>query len=416
MFRPGATLRGTVAGQQNGQFFLQLGDQMLKADSRVPLRIGDTISLRVQGENKGQINLQLVSTPLTKMSMADLSQTLTNLKMPVDQGNLNLAKTMVELKIPLTKENFAQMKQVLAQVAGPNNQAQAMPAKVAATSFLQNSQLPVTPQNVNVLSNFIANNPQAGMQMMSLNTELKKLSDNTNGVTKEMTQMISGIEGKVKGLMMEPKNRHAGKTNPKNMKRMAKQNGIEFNLGPAGAGGGEEWDFPEMLRRMRERLNKDGMGSKELLALMKGLEENLEAQKLINAAKSESNLGYYYLQLPLMGDYNAELWLEYNEDGDGNRTVSMEDTRIEFLVTTEHMGELHFLVDIRKGKCYVDLGTPSQDVRRFATRYLPALAETVKALGWTPGRFRCVYRPHGGRRELVERTDFDELERCDVQA
>lgn len=416
MFRPGATIRGQVAGQRNGQFFLQLGDQMLRADSRVPLKVGDAISLRVQGENKGQIHLQVVSSPLQKMSMSDLSQTLTSLKMPVDQSNLNLAKTMVELKIPLTKENFAQMKQVLAQVAGPNNQTAAMPAKVAATSFLQNSQLPVTPQNVTVLSNFIANNPQAGMQMMTLNTELKKLSDNTHGVTKEMTKMISGVEGKVGKLMMEPKTRHAGRANHKNLKQMAKEGGIEFNLGPSGAGGGEEWDFPEMLRRLRERMSQDGMGSKDLLALMKSLEENLEAQKLINGAKSESNLGYYYLQLPLMGEYSAELWLQYNEDGEGNRVVNMEDTRIEFLVTTEHLGELHFLVDIRQGKCYVDLGTASQDVRRFATRFMPALAERVSALGFAPGRFRCVYRPHGGKRELVERTDFDELERCDVQA
>jgi hypothetical protein len=432
MFRPGNTVHGQVAGMRNGQVTLQLGDQMLQAQSRVPLKVGDSISLQVQGQNQGQVHLSVLTSPATKMTMADLSTTLTSMKVPIDAAGMELAKSMVELKIPLTKENFTMMKQVLAQTTpkggaaapgtgGPQaaQQQQApLTSKVAATSFLQNSQLPITPQNVTVLSNFLSNNPQIGMQMVSLNTELKKVMENTHIAAKDMNKMIGEVQKGLGKMVMEPpsrNNKEAQMEAPKNLKGMAKQTGIEFNLGAMGFGGGEEWDFAAILQRMRERFAAEGVGGDELLALMKSLEENLEAQKLINRAKSESNLGYYYLQIPLNPD-PAELWLEYSEDGDGKRVVDFQDTRIEFLVNTEEMGELHFLVEIRQGKASVFLGTASEEVRRFATPYLPALAERVLAMGFERGQFRTVFRQHSGKRELVQHTDFEELERYNVQA
>ena len=424
MFRPGNMIHGQVAGQKGGQFLLRMGDQMLKADARVPLKVGDAVSFQVQGENKGQIHLKLLSSPMTKMSMADLSHTLTSMKVPMDSASMNLAKTMVELKIPLTKENFQQMKQVLAQsggTAGPGGNQQAAPitTRVAASSFLQNAQLPVTPQNVTVLSNFLANNPQIGMQMVSMNTELKKLNENTN-LSSEMTKIIADGKDLVGKMMLEPPKRNSGKgkgksLNAMGLQGMAKQTGIETNMGPAGMSGGDDWDFPKMMRQMRERFAKEGLGGDELMGLMKGLEENLEAQKLINMAKNESNLGYYYLQIP-MDPHSGELWLEYQENSDGQRIVDPSDARIEFLVNTESMGELHFLVDIRNRQAHIQLGTASEEVRAFAAGFLPALAERVAALGFERGRMRSVFRAHTGKRELVEHTDFDELERCNVQA
>lgn len=421
MFTPGNMIHGQVAGQKGGQFLLRMGDQMLKADARVPLKVGDTVQFQVQGENKGQIHLKLLSSPMLKMSMADISQTLTSMKVPMDSASMNLAKTMVELKIPLTKENFQQMKQVLAQSAGPGGgqQAAPVPTRVAATSFLQNAQLPITPQNVTVLSNFLANNPQIGMQMVSLNTELKKLNENAN-LSSEMNKIIGDGKNLVGKMMLEPPKRNAGQgkgksLNAMGLQGMAKQTGIDSNMGPAGMGGGDEWDFPKMMRQMRERFAKEGLGNEDLLGLMKGLEENLEAQKLINMAKNESNLGYYYLQIP-MDPHSGELWLEYQEDSQGQRIVDPSDARIEFLVNTESMGELHFLVDIRNRKAHIQLGTASEEIRAFAAGFLPALAERVAALGFERGRMRSVFRAHSGKRELVEHTDFEELERCNVQA
>lgn len=427
MFAPGSTIHGRVAGQQpNGQFMLRLGDLMMKADSRVPLKVGDAVQFQVQGENKGQVHLKLVSTPFEKMSMNDLGQTLTNMKVPMDEKTMSLAKTMVEQKIPLTKENLAELKTALAQTAPKGEAANAapLPNRVAATNFLQSNNLPVTPQSVGALSNFLATNPQLGQQMAALNTEFKKLNEVSHKASKELNDMISQVQTGIGKLGVGDPGK-AGKKEPgaqmSGLKAMAQQAGMDkapTHYGPGGFGGGEEWDLPAMIRRMRERAMAEGVASKDLLALMEGLEHNIEAQRLINAASAETLMGYFYMQLGLKfeGFKHAEVWVGYTEDGEGNRKIDPEDTRLEFFVQTDEMGELHFVVDIRAGKVHLDLGTPSHAVRQFAARYLPALAERVRALGWSTGRFRSHFRPVSGKRELIDHTDFENLETLNVHA
>lgn len=425
MFAPGNTIHGKVAGQQqNGQFMLRMGDMMMKAESRVPLKVGESVQFQVQGENKGQLHLKLVSTPFEKMSMNDLGQTLQNMKMPMDEKTMTLAKTMVEQKIPLTKENLSELKTSLAQTQ-PQTNAAPLPNRVAATNFLQNSQVPVTPQNVSNLSNFLATNPQIGQQMASLSTEFKKLNEVTHKVSRELNEMIGQVQtGMGKMSLDAPKTAKKGEPGGQmpGLKGMAQQAGMEkqnTNMGPGGFGGGEEWDFPAMLRRLRERAAAEGVASEDLLALMEGLEQNIEAQRLINAATPESMIGYFYMQLPINmeGFKHAEVWVQYTEEGNGRRTIDPEETRVEFFVQTDAMGELHFVVDVRKGVLHLELGTPSHEVRQFAARYLPALAERVRALGWKTGSFRSHFRPHsGGKRDLMNHTDFEDLERCNLHA
>lgn len=425
MFTPGSMIHGRVAGQQGGQFVLRLGDLMMKADARTTLRVGDSISLQVQGENKGQVLLKVVSTPFEKMTMNDLSQTLTSMKAPLDGETMSLAKTMVEQKIPLTKEGLSELKTALAQTPSPTpgTSVASLPTRVAATNFLQQGQVPVTPQGVGTLANFIATNPQVGQQMAALNTEFKKLNEVGHKVSKELSAMIGGVQNEMSRLTTEPpakgKPRKDSGGNAPALKAMAQQAGMEktnTNMGPGGFAGGEEWDFPAMLRRMRERAKADGIASDDLLKLLEGMEQNIEAQRLINRARPEGTIGYYYMQIPIADCGSGEVWVEYVEDDEGTRRVDPEDTRIEFFVQTEQMGELHFVANIQQGCVHLDLGAPSQIVRQFAVRFLPALAERIRALGWETGRFRSIFRPFSGKRSLVESTDFSELDRCNLHA
>lgn len=423
MFQPGATIHGKVTGQQNGQFMLRLGDMMMKAESRVPLKVGESVQFQVQGENKGQVHLKLVSTPFEKMSMNDLGQTLTNMKMPMDEKTMTLAKTMVEQKIPLTKENLSELKTSLAQTQPQTNPAP-LANRVAATTFLQNGSVPVTPQNVGALSNFLANNPQIGQQMAALNTEFKKLTEVSHKASKELNDMISQVQSGMGKMTVGDTGKAGAKREAgggRTMSAMAQQAGMQekgTNMGPGGFGGGEEWDFPAMLRKLRERAAAEGLASDELQSMLQDLEQNVEAQRLINAATPESMIGYYYMQLPLNipGFQHAEVWVQYVDEGRGRRKVDAEETRIEMFVKTEGMGELHFVIDIKNGKVSVDLGTPSAEVRQFAARYLPALAEQLRGMGWETGRFRASFRPIAGKRGLVEQTDFENLERCNIHA
>ncbi len=421
LFNPGRVISGTVAGREGNKVLLNLGEHMVKADSRVQLEVGQRVQFKVQGQNQGQIQLQLVKTPFTKMATADLTQTLTNLKLPVNEGNVALAKTMVEHSIPLTKENIQFFKTVLAQPAAPQaatGQPASMPSRVAATSFLQASNLPVTPQNVSNIANFLNSNPQVGAQLFAVNTELRRMTKASAGDGRAAIEMMTGVQGALGDFILEPKRKQTAAKKPsKKLMDLARQTGIETNLGTFGAGE-DAWDLLDMMRKLRGQLQESGEECQRLLALLQGLEENLEAQRLINQAKTESDLGFYYLQVPMRLDNEdvAEIWVRYFTDEEGNRCVDPEDTRIEFLVTTEHLGELYYTVDLKGGVVHIDLGTPNEEVREFAARYLPALADRVAGLGWKPGRMGATYRPFSGRRRLVERQDFEELERCDVQA
>ena len=421
MFQPGSVIHGKVTGKEGGNFMLRLGEHTLQAQSKVPLTVGQSVQFKIQGQQNGKLQLQLLKTPFTKMSTADISQTLTSLKVPGNEGNVALAKVMVEHKIPLTKENFVNLKSVLAQPAqpGPNGQPAPTQARVAATTFLQQSQIATNPGNVSTMANFLNTNPQIGVQMVSLNSEFRRLTKAAKaGGGTATIELMNGVQSALGEFILEPKRRSESKKKPsKKLKNMARQTGIEGNLGSLYRGSDDDWDLLQMMRELRNQLPKDEENVK-LFALLKGLEENLEAHKLINQARNENGLGYYYLQVPMRledGDL-AEIWVKYYEDENGNRFVDLDDTSIEFLVTTQDMGELHFTIDLNGDRANIDMASPSQEVREFTARYLPALADRIARLGWTPGRVSASYRAFQGRRELVEHEDFDTLERCSVQA
>lgn len=422
MFQPGSVLHARVTGQtKGGMFMLRLGEHNLQAQSKVPLTVGKSVQFKVQGQQNGRIQLQLLKSPFTKMSTADVSQTLTSLKVPTNEGNVNLAKVMVEHKIPLTRENFTALKTVLANPPQPgaNGQLPSLNNRVSATQFLQQSQLPMTPQNVNTIANFLNTNPQIGVQMVALNTEFRTLAKAAKGNGTATVELMSGVQSALGEFILEPKKRSEKKKSSSKLKNFAKQGGIEGNLGSLYRGSDDGWDLLQMMRQLRSQMPKDGETEK-LMALLKGLEENLEAHKLINQGRSENNMGWYYLQVPmrLENGEEAEIWLRYytNEDGGGGRFVDLEDTSVEFLVTTADMGELYFTIDLKGEVANIDMGTPNEEVREFAARYLPALADRIARLGWKPGRVSASYRAHQGKRELVEREDFEDLERCSVQA
>ena len=106
-FQPGSVVHGQVTSQEKGgSYQLRLGEHTLSAKSSTPLNVGQSVQFRVQGENQGQVMLQLVKTPFAKLDTQDLSTSLSQMRLPASDANVSLAKTMVEHSVPLTKENF----------------------------------------------------------------------------------------------------------------------------------------------------------------------------------------------------------------------------------------------------------------------------------------------------------------------
>ncbi|MCE7870202.1 hypothetical protein DYH09_07470 [bacterium CPR1] len=424
-FPPGTRLQGEVTGKEKGQFLLRFGEHTLRAQAQVPLEVGQKLLVQVQGEKSGQLHLTIVPKPAQQMSHTDLSEALMHDHMPPSDENLSLAHSMVEHSVPVTRENLTFLKSVLAQVSqhaeqsGSPNQA-STPNKVGATFFLQSNNIPVTPQNVLTLATFLTTNPQVGCQLMTLQTEFRKMTESPSARSTRTMELLSEVPGLLGEVVIDPNRQASQKKTAKRLKDLARDMGIEARLGPGGGAEEEDWTLAMALRHIRQGLAKDPEAAhlSRALSMIQELEENLQAHTLINQARTHELYGYFYLQvpLPLVAGDTAEVWIRYRQEEDGSRTVDSQDAKLEFLVCTEHLGELTFVVELFGGSAMVDVGTPSEEVRSFVQRFLPVLAERVQALGWGVTQIGATYRPFTGRRQVVERQDFEQMERLSVEA
>ncbi len=417
-FRPGQVLFGSVAGRQkDGTFLLRFGPQTLTASSRVPLDVGQPLQVQVQGLQQGQLRLALMKSLFAPMSGQDVGQALSGLKLPLTEANVGLATSMVEHGIPLTRENLASLKSALAQLP-PETSAAGLPqpARVGAAWFLQSSQLPVTAQNIATLGHFIAANPQLGQQLFLLQGELRRLVENPHRRAGRTLEMLSEVPGLLGEFLLEP---GGGKRSGKAGRRLfdlARQAGIETHVALQ-SGSDQDWDLLRVMRDLRAALAGQDVGLEGVLGLMAGLEENLRALQLINQARPDAGLAFYYLQVPLRLDRgeSAEVWIRYRVADDGSRLVDPEDLRVEFLISTENLGRLICTLEVARRLVHVDLGSDSEEIRLFIERYLEPLAERLAESGWNPGRIGATLRPFTDR-PLVDRRDFESLETVNVQA
>lgn len=418
-YRPGQYLFGQVAGRQGEGFLLRFGGSTLSARSNVPLEVGQSLQVQVQGQEQGQLRLQVVKSPFTAMSDGQLSSALSGLKLPVSDESLALAKTMVEHGVPLTRENFASLRSVLAQVSAQGGgQAQALPqqVQVGAAWFLQCNHLPVSPQNVTALGAFIAANPQLGAQLFALQGELRRMAESPGRQSRRALDLLAEVPGILGEYLLEPTSQERGGKAGRRLFDLARQAGIETHVGVLGGGGEQDWDLVAMLRRLRAALAGEAR-LQGALGLVEGLEEHLRALQLINQARPDAFLGFYYLQVPLRVEQgeSAEVWIRFSRDEEGERTVDPEDCRIEFRISTEHLGELVCTLDVKGRTVHLDLGAASEEVRSFVESGLPVLVERLAGLGWSPRRVGCTLRPFQ-ERPLVEHQDFATLETVNVQA
>lgn len=420
-FPPGTLLRGEVSGKEQGQFLLKFGDQTLKAQAQVPLEVGQKLLVQVQGQKDGQLHLTVLPKPAEAMSHADLSEALMHDHVPNSDENIQLAHSMVEHGVPVTKDNLTFLKSVLAEVQQQQPNAQAsLPNKVGATFFLQSNNIPVTPQNVATLSHFLTTNPQVGSQLMSLQTEFRKMAESPTTSNAKAMELLAQVPGLLGEVVIEPNQALSQRKSSKRLKDLARDMGIEARIGPGGGPDEEDWNLARELQNIRLALQADPEADQmgHLLGMMKDLEDNLQAHQLINQQKTAEQFGFFYFQMPLplnLGD-TAEVWIRYRQENDGSRTVDSEDCKLEFLVCTEHLGELTFVVDLCGDSAIIEVGTPSEEVRLFVDRFLPALKERVEWLGWDVPQIVATFKAFQGRRQIVERQDFDNMERIRVQA
>lgn len=413
-FQPpgGGLLFAKVAGKDAKGYLMQVGQHLVRAQSGTQLQVGQSVQMRVQGETGG--NLQLLLTGQTgKHSAADIANSLSSMKIPLSEGTMETAKAMVEHKVPLSKDNLQNMQQQTRLPEGMKNPPP-MSTRVSAVVFLQQNQLPVTPQNVASLGNFLAMNPQIGQQMAAMNEELRRLVDrgsDSSNFESVREMVLSAIDGQGGGTMGKTREK---KVPPKKFFNAAKQAGIEFGPGPFPGSGEDEWEVLAAYRELRRRTGS--VLGERFETLLAEAEDNVLAQRLLNQFK-EGELGCLYFQVPIRLDprEEAEIWLYYRRKR-GDDDEFGDEFRAEFSVSTEHLGVLLFIVEASGIDAQVTIEVEEAPALEFVSRYSGVLQERLLQAGWRSSGVQVQLRKTVTGNLWVQRESIQEMESYDVQA
>ena len=425
-FQPqnGSMLFAQVAGKDGQGYLMRMGQFLVRAQSGTPLQVGQSLQLKVQNEpgpqlQGGNVRLQVMpeGSP-ERHSASDLATSLSNMKIAVSENAMETAKAMVENKVPLTKENLQAMQKLTQMPEGSRSQPP-MQERVSSVLFLQQNNLPVTPHNVSSLANFLAQNPQLGQQMASMNDELKRLIEKGGGDAKHFDDVrdmvLEAIDGKAGGIG-KVKDRRVP---PKKFFNAAKQAGIEFGTSPFPGSSEDEWELLAAYREMRRKVG-DTLGedeTSELGRLLDQAEETVQAQRLLNRSVL-GEIGCLYFQVPIRLRENAEVWLYYRRRGGGTRDDSLGDEfRAEFLVTTEHLGNLFFIVEVAGIDVSVVIEVEDQRAQDFIGRYAGVLQDRINHAAWRCAEVEVTTRRTvAGNPWMNQSEDLQEMISYDVQA
>lgn len=419
MPQQGTTMFAQVAGKDGQGYLMRMGDQLLRAQSGTPLQVGQSVQMKVQGDQQqpgGMLKMQLVpGGGQARHNAGELADSLSNMKIPLSENTMETAKAMVESKVPLTKDNLQTMQKLTQMPEGAKSQPP-MSDRVSSVVFLQQNNLPVTPQNMSCLANFLAQNPQLGQQMACMNDELKRLIEKGGGDAKQFDDMremvLEAIEGGG-GNIGKTKDKKSPPP-PKKFFNAAKQAGIEFGTSPFPGSDEDEWELLAAYRELRRKAGEE-LGEEETAELARMLdeaEETVQAQRLLNKAVA-GEIGCLYFQVPIRLREDCEVWLYFRRKGGGNEESLSDEFRAEFLVTTEFLGNLFFIVEVAGLEVSVVIEVENETTENFVSRYAVVLQERIAMAGWkclgvsVTGRKTVPGNPWMNHEEITEMVSYD---------
>lgn len=410
----GQMLRGRVLAREGDMITLQMGRNVMQAATNLPVSVGAFLDLQVQGQQGGKWLLQFVgSQQYTAMSEADLTNMLVDMKLPVNDTSVQLARTMVEFGVPVTHQDMQELTRALAQFPGG---ASANKELLMAACFLKAGRLPMAPQNVLTLANFMVQNPFIGVQLFQLQQAFRRMIDSgaRDAMSKDLSELLGGIPGALNDLALDPRGRNMRKMQ-QDMRRMAFQAGIE-GMGPHA---GDDIDMMLWLQSLRQQLSSPGASLPQLAdlrALLDDLVDTLAAQRLLNMAVSEQ--GAFYLQIPLKGgDRTVETRFIYHVDSEGRPVLDPGDVRFDVLVPTESLGDVSWQVTLKGGEVALEVSVPAEYARDHLQRYLPVLVDNLEKMGYHVQAVSCWARGHeeqAGLKPLACKP-LETLERVNIQ-
>lgn len=413
----GVALRGQVVGAGEGNVLLRFGDLTFEAASAAPFHEGQHLDLEVTGQQQGKWTLQVTGSQLfTAMTEADVTSALVDLHLPASDVNVEVAKTLLSMGMPLQGDEIRDLGRSLAAL--PHD---ATSADVAAAVLLRSGALPMTQDNIMLLSQFIAQHPFLGLQMGGLQGALRRLlrdEASRASLPEAFTHALDEVPGLLGELVLDPL-RERGPKMQRRLHDLAFQAGIES----AGPGGGDDIDLKLLLQGLRERLRGlrvNGALLAETAACLDGLERSLSAVRLLNGSAAAEQ-GSFYLQIPLApGESTAEARFRYHVDSQGRPMIDADNAVIELRVPTESLGVVSWRIVVANGVVSLDAAVDTEDARAAIEPHLDVLVGRLEALGYRCPRPTCSPRSKVEQAEavrgLVGGAPFDALERVDIKA
>lgn len=403
--QPGATLQvgqqvnGQVLQQtQGGKFLVKVSGQTLLAESTLPLNPGDLLQMELLGLNGQLLTLKLLtlnrSLAFQPMSFEDVIAQLNSLKVPVNETTANLVRLMMKFDLPVTKENLFTILTLL----GGNPEKSSM----QAFSFLQNAGLPTTQENLQTLSNFFQTKPELGNYLSQLQNFAQ-----TPGAEGRISQLLAYLPGVLAEYLLEPQ-KETKQKNKNRLDNLAALAGIKEKESTS--------SLQTLLQELMGELGQAGQNGKnqQLSELLVQLGAFLNGEHLINADNRDGS--FLYLQIPvyfLAGNGTAQLKIQYEKNQSGKKVVNMERTKLEFSMTTPHLGKIGCEIKILNRsvnlKLYVE-----EHLRAFAESHLKELKNSLEKLNYSVALMQVSTRT----KELwpSQELDWDDLEKMSVSA
>lgn len=402
------------------------GQKEVKEQSRTPAKHGN---FQVIAGKDGKVSIRLTNVSqnisFTRLSAKDLATHLAKLNLPMTEDNLKLAKDLVKFKMPLTTENLQDIKTALALMG------QKTDGDAQAGIFMKLKTMGITPQNAKAMQTLFAKHPNIGQQL----DQLQKLANYFSAMGRAslgdaaLTALLSHVASLFGDMIAKPDKDE--KKLAKKLKDMAEEVGIEDEKGISGGKGKNsargnlsklKQKFNDRIETLKDYVAKDQEEIlKETAELLEQIDDNLEAQRLINNAPSMDDDNFIYLQLPIRTSNNqtktVHLKLDYEYDRDGQKYVNPKKTRMEFSIQTEDMGVINIIMNVWKRRLAFSVEAENESIRQHINRNAPNFIRKLKDKAYRVTGWDCVIKksPVTFPETLLDKEDeLSELMTLDV--
>jgi hypothetical protein len=291
----------------------------------------------------------------------------------------------------------------------------------------------VTPENAKALQTLFAKNPNIGQQLDNLQKMASFFAAGGGQVLNDamMATLMGHVASMFGDLISEPNK--GEKKLAKKLKDLAEEVGIDdegASIGQVKKSGRQgrknlsnlKQKFNDRVSNLRGYIPKDHEEILEETAeLIRELDENLEAQRLINNAPSVDDDSFIYLQIPLrMSDGSSQtvhLMLDYEYDLNGQKVVNPKNTKLVFSIQTEDMGIINVIMNIWRRNISFHLETEHQEIKKHINKNAPELIKKFKDKAYKVGSWDCVIDKNivaVPDTLLKKEDDFAELATLDV--